>query len=521
MRCLCSVLLILFSCFLSAATVISGGNVSGVWSVAGSPYLINGNIIIPEGESLTLNPGVELQFQGYYTLKIQGRLQAIGTFSDSIKFSTASNSQKWRGILMQDIASSNDSTIFRYCSLSRGDARQDSQDRNGGIIRVLNSSRLLIENCCFSYATADSGGALYAKNSSFKVKNCFFYNCSSNYDGGAIFTSLPDLNNHTSLYIEHCTFKSNSAGKMGGGITLCGGSHYIICSKFSNNYAQNGGGGIALKNNCHYLCLNNLIVNNGTSHQGGGIFASSYTSGNSIINNTICNNSATINYPNGGPGGLYIRGYADCYNNIIWGNSSSQGQIGIRTDGPSQFFDYNDIEDGLAAFNISWENEPWQDSQYGNHNITGNPQFIQPTIDNSLNLDGLAADWRLHQNSPCRNSGNPSTDILLYLFDLAGNPRIMENYIDIGAYEYRNMSIPQVPQNVRIIKNSDLLYLSWDPVNQALDGAPIYNISYNIYYSLNPSGIWEYLGSSTNPFFILDSENNSQAFFKVCALANP
>jgi hypothetical protein len=82
--------LILFSCFLSAATVISGGNVSGVWSVAGSPYLINGNIIIPEGESLTLNPGVELQFQGYYTLKIQGRLQAIGTFSDSIKFSTTS-----------------------------------------------------------------------------------------------------------------------------------------------------------------------------------------------------------------------------------------------------------------------------------------------------------------------------------------------------------------------------------------------------------------------------------------------
>jgi hypothetical protein len=74
---------------------------------------------------------------------------------------------------MQDIASSNDSTIFRYCSLSRGDASQDSQDKNGGIIRVLNSSRLLIENCCFSYATADSGGALYAKNSSFKVKIVF------------------------------------------------------------------------------------------------------------------------------------------------------------------------------------------------------------------------------------------------------------------------------------------------------------------------------------------------------------
>jgi len=38
---------------------------------------------------------------------------------------------------------------------------------------------------------------------------------------------------------------------------------------------------------------------------------------------------------------------------------------------------------------------------------------------------------------------------------------------------------------------------------------------------LNPGGIWEYLGSSVNPFFILDSENNSQAFFRVCAVDNP
>ena len=521
MRYLFCVFLILLSWFLAAATIVPGGYVSGIWNVEDSPYLINGNIIISDGESLTLNPGVELQFQGYYTLKIEGKLQAIGTPSDSIKFSTTSSEQKWRGILMQNVAATNDSTILRYCAFNRGDAKLDIQNKNGGIIRVLNSSKLFIEHCCFSYATADSGGALYAKNSTFRIKDCIFHNCSATYEGGAIFTSLPDLNNETSLYIENCTFKANNAEKMGGGIAFNGGKHYLITSKFSNNYARNGGGGIAFKNNCHYLCLNNLIVNNGTSYQGGGINASSYAYGNLIINNTICNNNANINYPNEGPGGIYIRGYAGCYNNIIWGNSSAQGQIGIRVNGTSQFYEYNDIENGLAAFNISWEGEPWSDSQYGEHNITGCPEFIQPSISNNITTDGLAADWRLNQNSPCRNAGNPLTDVSLYPYDLSGIPRILENCIDIGAYEYRNMSIPQIPQNVRIIKNSESFYLSWDPVTQALDGTPISAISYNIYKALTPCGIWEYHGSSSNTFFILDAETHSQAYFRVCAESNP
>ncbi|MCB5246302.1 MAG: hypothetical protein LHW61_06680 [Candidatus Cloacimonetes bacterium] len=521
MRYLFCIFLILLSCFLAAATVVPGGYVSGIWTVEDSPYLINGNITIPDGESLNLHPGVELQFQGYYTLKIEGKLQAIGTPSDSIKFSTTSSEQKWRGIIMQNVAATNDSTILRYCAFNRGDAKLDILNKNGGIIRVLNSSKLIIEHCCFSYATADSGGALYAKNSTFRIKDCIFHNCSATYDGGAIFTSLPDLNNETSLYIENCTFKSNSAGKMGGGVTLCGGSHYIITSKISNNYAQNGGGGISFKNNCHYLCLNNLIVNNGTSHQGGGINSSTYSPGNLIINNTICNNTANINSPIEGPGGMYIRGYAGCYNNIIWGNSSALGQIGIRVNGMNQLYDYNAIENGLDSFNISWEVEHWSDSQYGNHNITGCPEFIQPSMSNSVTIDGLAADWRLNQNSPCRNAGNPLTDISLYPYDLAGNPRILDNCIDIGAYEYGYMSIPQIPQNVRIIKDSSELYLIWDPVTQDVNGIPISNIYYNIYQAINPDGVWEFLGSSTNPVFIVDSETHSQAYFRVSAARNP
>ena len=43
---------------LSAATTIPGGNVSGIWDAAGSPYLIEGDITVPAGQTLTIEPGV-------------------------------------------------------------------------------------------------------------------------------------------------------------------------------------------------------------------------------------------------------------------------------------------------------------------------------------------------------------------------------------------------------------------------------------------------------------------------------
>ena len=34
---------------LFAETTVSGGNVAGVWTVAGSPFLIEGDIVVPAG----------------------------------------------------------------------------------------------------------------------------------------------------------------------------------------------------------------------------------------------------------------------------------------------------------------------------------------------------------------------------------------------------------------------------------------------------------------------------------------
>ena len=63
----------------SAQTTVPAGNVSGTWNLAGSPYLIQGDITIPNGSTLTINPGVTINFQGHYKFMVAGRILAIGT----------------------------------------------------------------------------------------------------------------------------------------------------------------------------------------------------------------------------------------------------------------------------------------------------------------------------------------------------------------------------------------------------------------------------------------------------------
>ncbi|MEI8194164.1 MAG: hypothetical protein WCG64_09885, partial [Flavobacteriia bacterium] len=61
--------ILLMSCFLCvflyAQTNVSG-NVSGTWTTANSPYLVTGNIGVPAGQTLVIQPGVQVVFQGFY-----------------------------------------------------------------------------------------------------------------------------------------------------------------------------------------------------------------------------------------------------------------------------------------------------------------------------------------------------------------------------------------------------------------------------------------------------------------------
>jgi hypothetical protein len=82
-------IIVLFFCFTGfspAQTTINGGNVSGKWEKSSSPYIIKGNILVPNDLKLKIDPGVEVRFQGHYKFEVKGILEAIGTHTEFISF---------------------------------------------------------------------------------------------------------------------------------------------------------------------------------------------------------------------------------------------------------------------------------------------------------------------------------------------------------------------------------------------------------------------------------------------------
>ncbi|AKF09359.1 Microbial collagenase secreted protein [Sandaracinus amylolyticus] len=117
----------LFASAASAQTTVPGGNIiNQTWTPAGSPYRINGDIIVPAGSTLTIQPGVVIdvatsdgQGSGASTTRVeiivQGSLRVEGTASSPVTIrSTGSAVGSWWGIAVQSGASE---AIIRYASI--------------------------------------------------------------------------------------------------------------------------------------------------------------------------------------------------------------------------------------------------------------------------------------------------------------------------------------------------------------------------------------------------------------------
>ena len=108
---------------LISQTTVPAGNISGQWNVSGSPYLIEGDLIIPNGETLIIDPGCLIEFQDHYKIDVRGRLLAIGTEIDSIKFTVADTTGfhlhdvtdgSWDGLHFDSLTAVNDSSKIKY-----------------------------------------------------------------------------------------------------------------------------------------------------------------------------------------------------------------------------------------------------------------------------------------------------------------------------------------------------------------------------------------------------------------------
>jgi len=91
------------------------GIVRGVWRIVDSPFHVKRDITVPTDDSLTIEPGVVVYFDGYFSLTVRGKLVAAGTAGNRITFSWkdgGTDRDKWVGIYLY---SATKASTISYC----------------------------------------------------------------------------------------------------------------------------------------------------------------------------------------------------------------------------------------------------------------------------------------------------------------------------------------------------------------------------------------------------------------------
>ncbi|MCK4980754.1 MAG: right-handed parallel beta-helix repeat-containing protein, partial [Candidatus Delongbacteria bacterium] len=165
------------------------------------------------------------------------------------------------------------------------------------------------------------------------------------------------------------------------------------------------------------------LIGNVISHNEGGLLIGA--SNSYVTNNTIANNYIATGFSNSVSGIIVSSNTVvtnDFTNNLIYNNETTGSISQIWVDGTNCHpnFRHNNIEGGRsgiigsASINI-YEN-----------NLDIDPKFTNDTIH----------PYSLQNISPCANMGmSDIADITLPPNDIAGNTRIFQDIIDIGAYE--------------------------------------------------------------------------------------
>jgi len=368
-------LLVSISLFTKAQTSVSGSQ-SGTWTAAGAPYEVNGTITVPVGQTLTIEAGVEVNFQGYYQFILDGKVIANGTEEAPILFTTDNHATGWGGVRMDG---TNEISIFHYCTFEYGKTSTGSYpDIHGGAF-LLKDANAEFYNCTFAHndATGDDngiGGAIYAFNTGSasvtltKFIDCLFLENHSYGEGGAIRFSN---DGHTEL--TRCQFINNSTGYGGGALHV----YTALDTSFTN-------------------CL--FYGNISTTGGGGAIKAMNPSVSMSFTNCTFAYNHAT----GSGEGGALDLSYSDItmVNSIVYENTQTYGdEINIGT---------------ASSADINFSDLDMPSDATGSNNIYASPVFV----------DSASGDFHLQNVSPCIDSG---TDVGL---PYAGTAP------DMGCYEY-------------------------------------------------------------------------------------
>ena len=321
-----AVILVLFLLYSQAKgqTIISGGTVSGLWALSESPYLIEGNITVTDDSTLTIDPGVIVEFQGYYELNVHGVLLAEGTETDTILFTINDTTGfsdldttlgGWNGINFRAVLPQNDTSKIKYCKIEYcKNVFPIWPDDSGGAILIEWSNNVLISNSMFNSNFALWGGAIRIVYSELFLSDCIFINNYSSSSGGALTTDF------STIHLDNCNFIQNKSDFNSGAINAWKCDLNINRSNFIGNHSTTNYGAIGA-DSCNVIINNTLFESNSTIW-GGGLSVNYGTL--ELTNSQFKNNYAEH-------GGGLMSGWSNNYlsnvifeeNSAIWGGGMS------------------------------------------------------------------------------------------------------------------------------------------------------------------------------------------------------
>ncbi len=202
-----------------------------------SPYYMSYDALLPRGQTLVVEPGVEVRVEGRYSLRVMGRLESAGTAAAPVRFVSALPNPmpgSWIGILYNAENNNECDLNLTYTTISHA---------RWGV--SISQGDPTIQHCVISFS--DSVGILCHNQSSPTITDTRFEN-------NAVASVLCQFN--SSPLIQRCRIVSGA----GYGVYVRESSRPRLYNNVITGVAVDG---IRLENLSDAVIINNTIVGNG------------------------------------------------------------------------------------------------------------------------------------------------------------------------------------------------------------------------------------------------------------------
>jgi predicted transcriptional regulator len=183
------------------------GEISGVWDLEGSPYVVVEDAIVHDGQELLIKPGVEVRFNAAKTLLVHGRILVKGGEGDPVLFTsnaTVKAPGDWNSILLSVLSVEN---VFQFAKIEYAThGIRISEDSSASILNTQISDCSTGVNMVSSFASikgsliSNNNAGIVATGSEMEVKNS---NISLHPDFGMALTTSSALIESSDIVENH------------------------------------------------------------------------------------------------------------------------------------------------------------------------------------------------------------------------------------------------------------------------------------------------------------------------------